>query len=255
MVYATKTELVRFYDMQFAGKKLLCGLIVLLGLMMSLEASAQKIGRKNLAGFDNKIFHFGFLISGNKSDYSYQLKEDTTFSSGLLGVDNTPQNGFNLALLAAAKVSRHLSIRFVPGLSFQDRGLNYTFYQGNSPQSTLMRTEAVNLDLPLLLKIRTDRVTNFAAYALVGGKYSKDMQSQENVNQQLGDDILRIEAGNYSVDLGGGIDFFLPFFKFSIEIKTELGMKNVLIQDDNDFTNPIEGLKTRSYIISLCFEG
>ena len=79
------------------------------------------------------------------------------------------------------------------------------------------------------------------------------MQSQENVNQQLGDDILRIEAGNYSVDLGGGFDFFIPFFKFSIETK-RVRNENVLIQDDNDFTNPIEGLKTR-YTLFHLFEG
>ena len=66
-------------------------------------------------------------------------------------------------------------------------------------------------------------MTNFAAYALVGGKFSKDMQSQENVNQLLeNDDILRIDASNYSIDLGAGVDIFLPFFKFAIEIKTEL---------------------------------
>lgn len=231
-------------------------LSLLLAIGFSCTVKAQKIGRKNLAGFDNKTFHFGFIISGNKSDFSYSLVEDSTFTSGLMSISNAPQSGFNLALLGSAKLGRHLSVRFVPGLSFQDRGLNYVFAQDFGVDNILKRTEAVNLDLPLLLKIRTDRLTNFAAYALVGGKFSKDMQSQESVNQQLeNDDILRIEASNYSVDLGAGIDFFLPFFKFAIEVKTELGLKNVLIDDNNDYTNPIDKLKTRSYIVSLCFEG
>ena len=231
-------------------------LSILLAFGLSYAVNAQKIGRKNLAGFDNKTFHFGFILSGNKSDFSFSLREDSTFSSGLMGVSNAPQSGFNLALLGSARLSRHLRLRFVPGLSFQDRGLNYTFSNDFGNDNILKRTEAVNLDLPLLLKIRTDRITNFAAYALVGVKFSKDMQSQEAVNQQLeSDDILRIESSNYSVDLGAGIDFFLPFFKFAIEIKTELGLKDVLIDDNNDYTNPIDKLKTRSYIVSLCFEG
>ncbi len=231
-------------------------LSILLALGLSFTVSAQKIGRKNLAGFDNKTFHFGFILSGNKSDFSYSLVEDSAFTSGLMGISNAPQSGFNLALLGSAKLGRHLSLRFVPGLSFQDRGLNYVFAQNFGVDNILKRTEAVNLDLPLLLKIRTDRLTNFAAYALVGAKFSKDMQSQESVNQQLeNDDILRIESSNYSLDLGAGIDFFLPFFKFAIEVKTELGLKNVLINDNNDYTNPIDKLKTRSYIVSLCFEG
>lgn len=253
MVYATKHKRKRLNVMQGITKGIVTGLLFAIGLSVSSDVCAQKIGRKNLASFDNKIFHFGFILSGNKSDFSFNLR-DTTMESGLMSVSNAPQAGFNLALLGSAKISRHLRLRFVPGLSFQDRGLNYTFQ--DSDQSTLKRTEAVNLDLPLLLKIRTDRLTNFAAYALVGAKYSKDMQSQESVNQQLeNDDILRIESSNYSVDLGAGIDIFLPFFKFAIEVKTELGLRDVLIQDNNDYTNPIEGLKTRSYIVSLCFEG
>ena len=237
--------------MQGYKKGLILSLLMAIVLSYSADIHAQRIGRKNLADFDNKLLHFGFIMSGNKSDFSFELR-DTTLSSGLLGVSNAPQGGFNLALMGSVRLSRHLRIRFVPGLSFQDRGLNYNF-DGNN---VLKRTEAVNLDLPLLLKIRTDRLTNFAAYALVGAKYSKDMQSQEAVNQNLeNDDILRIKSSNYSIDLGAGFDFFLPFFKFAIELKTELGLIDVLIQDQNDYTDPLEGLKTRSYIISLCFEG
>ena len=61
------------------------------------------------------------------------------------------------------------------------------------------RTEAVNLDIPLLLKYRTDRLDNFAAYVLFGVKYMRDFQSQENVNQQLqSDNILRLQSGNFA---------------------------------------------------------
>lgn len=244
--------------MRLGKAYLALGLFIGLFMLSSNTLSAQRIGRKNLAGFDNKTFHFGFILSGNKSDFSVRMQEDTTFSTGLYGIANSPQGGFNLALLGAAKLNRHLSLRFVPGLSFQDRGLNYTFANssGDGTNVILKRTEAVNLDFPLLLKIRTDRITNFAAYALIGGKYSRDMQSQEDVNQQLqNDDILRLQSSNYSADLGAGIDFFLPFFKFSIELKTELGLINVLIPDNSNYANPIESLRTRSYILSICFEG
>jgi hypothetical protein len=228
--------------------------------LLTLTSFAQT-GRKNLASFDNKPYHFGFIISGNTSDFLFDLKQDSTFATGLYGIANTPQGGFNLALLASLNLGRHLKLRFIPGLSFQDRGLNYTFAQGTSPNPAntneiLRRTESVNLDIPLVLKIRTDRIVNFAAYSLIGIKFSRDMQSQEDVNQQLqSDDILRIQATNYSIDLGGGIDIFLPFFKLALELKTELGLINVLIPDDSNYANPIEALRTRSYIFSICFEG
>jgi hypothetical protein len=129
-------------------------------------------------------------------------------------------------------------------------------YDFNGQTNVVKRTEAVNLDLPLLLKYRTDRLGNFAAYTLVGIKYSRDFQSQEDVNQQLqSDNILRLQAGNFAADVGGGVDFFLPFFKFSIQATTEHGLINVLIPDDSDYANPLEFLKTRSFVLSFCFEG
>ena len=239
-------------------KKILLLFITL--LLLTLISFAQT-GRKNLASFDNKRYHFGFILSGNSSDFLFDLEQDSTFTTGLYGIANAPQGGFNLALLASLNLGRHLKLRLIPGLSFQDRGLNYTFAQGSSPNPSntneiLRRTESVNLDVPLILKIRTDRLANFAAYSLIGIKFSRDMQSQEEVNQQLqSDDILRIQSANYSIDIGGGIDIFLPFFKLALELKTELGLINVLIPDDSNYANPIESLRTRSYIFSICFEG
>jgi hypothetical protein len=114
----------------------------------------------------------------------------------------------------------------------------------------------VYLDFPLLLKLRTNRVNNFAAYALVGAKYSRDMQTQEDVDQALGNEtIIKLQRNDYSVDAGGGFDFFLPFFKFSIEMKTAFGIPNALIQEETRFSSPLDRLRTRTFIISICFEG
>ena len=82
------------------------------------------------------------------------------------------------------------------------------------------------------------------------------MQSQSDVNQQLQDDfILRLERGNRSLDVGAGTDFFLPFFKLSVEGKFQLGTRNVLIQDASTYSAPLDRLRTRTFILSFCFEG
>lgn len=211
----------------------------------------QGNGRKNLPNFDARPYHFGFMLSANQSDFHFAMSD--SLSDDLRGISNMPQAGFNMHLMGSYTLTRHMRIRFEPGLSFQDRGLNYKF-EGTS--DAVRRTEAVNLDLPLVLKYRTDRVDNIAAYALFGVKYSRDFQSQENVNQQLqSDNILRLQSGNMAADIGAGLDIFLPFFKFSIQAKTEHGLLNVLIPDDNNFANPLDFLRTRSFVLSFCFEG
>ena len=232
--------------------------VLLLALLIggSAEKAQAQGGRKNLAAVDTKAYHFGFALSGNRSDFNLIHHADFTFSDSLIGIANAPQAGFNLALIASWNMTPNVHLRFLPGLSFQDRALEYRFLETDGQELIVKRTESVFLDFPLILKLRTDRIGNCAAFALIGGKISKDMQSQEEVNQQLQNDfILRLESSNASVDIGAGIDFFLPFFKFSIEGKFELGTRNVLIQDESLYSSPIDALRTRSFIFSLCFEG
>jgi len=238
--------------------KLLRIVILLAFLAPTLQSYAQK-GQSltNLETFDYKKYHFGFLLSFNTADFYINYKPDFTFNDSLLGIDNVQQSGFNLALLASYNATKNIRIRFIPGLSFQDRGLNFRFLdEEGKTEFLLKRTESVYLDFPLMLKLRTNRVRNFAAYAIVGGKYSIDMQSQKDVNNaSAADKILKLIDTDYSLDAGGGIDFFLPYFKFAIEAKSAFGFPDVLIQENNRFSSSIESLKTRTVIISLTFEG
>lgn len=231
-------------------------IIIAIALCITGTLSAQHTAR-NLPQFDYKPYHFGFLLSINTSDFNFRYAETSNFNDSLLGISNRKQQGFNLALLASLDLTKNFHIRFIPGLSFQDRGLNYTFRVSDGTSETfLKRTESVYLDLPILFKLRTNRVNNFAAYALIGGKYSRDMQSQKDVDNALANDIIiKLEDTDFSIDAGGGIDFFLPYFKFSIEMKTAFGIPNILIQENSKFSSPLESLRTRTFVFSLCFEG
>ncbi|MFM7813660.1 MAG: hypothetical protein ACKO66_04000, partial [Flavobacteriales bacterium] len=120
----------------------------------------------------------------------------------------------------------------------------------------MKRTESVWLQFPLALKLRTNRAGNFAAYALMGGTYGIDMQSQKDVNDAVaGKIVVKLQKTDITVDAGGGVDFFLPYFKFGVEMKTCFGMRNILIQENNPFTEPISKMRTRSFVLSLTFEG
>ncbi|NNE55699.1 MAG: PorT family protein, partial [Flavobacteriales bacterium] len=213
-------------------------LVVLFGS----QVFAQSQTPKNLETFDYKRIHFGFLLSVNKSDFDITYNPDFTFEDSLLSLQNVPQSGFNLALLASFNATKNIRFRFIPGLSFQDRGLNYRFLDNEgTTELFLKRTESVYLDFPLMLKLRTNRVGNFAAYGLIGAKYSIDMQSQKDVNNaNESDKIIKLIDKDYSIDAGGGIDLFLPYFKFGIEVKSAIGFPNVLIQEDTRFSSPIE---------------
>lgn len=84
------------------------------------------------------------------------------------------------------------------------------------------------------------------------------MASNADVNNStntLPDVVIKTNKYDYSYIIGGGFDFFLTYFKLGIDLKASFGIPNLLIQDNTMFSAPIESLKSRSFMISLTFEG
>ena len=77
---------------------------------------AAQQGRKNLAAFDTKKYHFGFVLSGNRSDFNMALTPDYSFSDSLQSIINQPQAGFDLGLVASWDATKNFHVRFIPGL-------------------------------------------------------------------------------------------------------------------------------------------
>lgn len=215
------------------------------------------IKQKNLQGFDDRRYHFGFMLGVNSSGSYLDHHHNTTFSDSLLSMYPGSAAGFNLGIVTQLKLFNNFALRFVPSLSFQDRVVNYEFYEGpETTQTYVKRIESTFIDFPLNFKYRSNRINNFAVYVLFGGKYSLDVASQKDVRNVLADElIIKLSQHDYSAEVGGGFDFFLPYFKLGIELKLSVGIPNLLIDDDTIFSRPIQSLRTRTFMVSLTFEG
>ena len=235
------------------GKALL--VTALLGLAAS--AYAQKIKTENQPNFDLHVFHFGFMLSYNTSDFFMKLKPTAPFADSLLVLDHVKQPGFNLGIVSSFNMTPNLSLRFLPSLSFQDRQLKYSFLKSDGKTTVFLKpVESTYLEFPLLLKLRSDRINNFAVYLIAGGKYSMDMASQKDVNQAIDDEIvIKLRRTDHSAEIGGGVDMFLPYFKFGLELKLGVGIPNLLIDDNTRFSSPIESLRSKTYMFTFTFEG
>ena len=99
------------------------------------------------------------------------------------------------------------------------------------------------------------RVNNFAAYVLAGGQYSLDLQSQEEASQNFIDPFIKIRKHDVHGQVGGGLEFFAPYFKFGMELKFSHGFINSFIQDNTDVSDPIDRLYNRVWWVSFIFEG
>lgn len=221
---------------------------------------AQQVQMMNLRNFDKRAFHFGFALGYNTSDFylDRDVLEDFDRDS-LLVLDVERRPGFNLGIVSSLDISPTFKIRFLPTLSFQERNLAYTYaYQGDSTVQWNKKVESTFLDFPLVMKFRTERIKNFAAYCLFGGRFGLDMASNKDVknsNASLKDQIVKITKPDYGIEVGGGVDLFLEYFKFGVELKLSTGLKNVIIQENTQFSTPIDRLRTKMWTLSFTFEG
>lgn len=232
-------------------------LLVGLALCACHAGFGQKgIKMENLPNFDLRRFHFGFLLSYNTSDFYMKLKPQAVLRDSLMTLEHQKQPGFNLGIVASLNMNPNLSLRFLPTLSFQERILLYQFEDVDGTNYFQKPVESTYLEFPLLLKFRSDRINNFAVYLVGGGKFSIDMSSRKDVNQTLDDEVvIKLEKYDYSAEIGGGMDMFLPYFKFGIELKHAVGIPNLLIDDGTRFSTPVQELRSKTWVLTFTFEG
>ena len=233
-------------------------LILFIFLVMGISSQAQKFKQERYKNFDKRTFHFGFMLGFNSSDFTVYQDVNSYEKYGFKLLENDAQPGGQLGILTTMKLGTPvLRLRFIPTLSFQEKLLRYTFEDTllNTDEIGEERVNSTNLDFPLMLQFRTKRYNNFTAYALVGGQFSIDLQSQEKASQNYIDPYIKIKRNDIQGQIGGGIEFFAPYFKFGIEIKYSHGFINSFIQDNTNIAEPINKLYNKVWSLSLIFEG
>ncbi|MDP2386120.1 MAG: outer membrane beta-barrel protein [Bacteroidota bacterium] len=241
-------------------------------LLISSGAYAQ-FGRGdqggNLPRFYKQHIHFGFSIGVNRTDfrvhtvpnselytnhYDSIVYPDDTLS--LKSISTKPETGFNLGIICDVRLQEYIRLRFLPNIAFGSRQLIYTFskpYHNDTTFTTTKKIESTFINFPIDLKIQSKRIGNFGAYVVGGGNYSIDLASQKK--QKADDLVVRLKSNDIYYQAGGGVDFYLPYFKLSLEGKVMVGVKNILIQDDKYYTKPIDKLNSHIFLFSITFEG
>lgn len=233
-------------------------LFLIFFLVVAAGTQAQRFKQERYKNFDKRLFHFGFMLGFNSSDFTVFQNVNAYEQYGLKLLENDAQPGGQLGILTTMKLGTPvLRLRFIPTLSFQERLLRFSFEDTllNKDQVSDERVNSTNLDFPLMLQFRTKRLNNFAAYVLIGGQYSIDLQSQEKASQNFIDPYIKIKRNDVQGQIGGGLEFFAPYFKFGVELKYSHGFINSFIQDNTNIANPINKLYNKVWSLSLIFEG
>ncbi len=240
-------------------KILIIGLIIFCNFYSIAQYKDPK--QKNLPDYEYKILHFGFSIGANIMDFGI-IKAEDFFSTAnfdkVYSVENDQVAGFNLGPIMSFRVGKYLDFRTLIILSFGQRNLQYRTIVDNNTSGVLklhtMKISSTYLECPLLLKYKSKRMNNFQPYIIAGVNPKYDLAAQKKIKES---ERPKIRLNNFDVagELGAGLDFYLPYFKFSIELKYSMGTKNMIIYDNTQYTKSIDRMTSNVWMLSFHFEG
>lgn len=216
---------------------------------------------KNLRFHDQKPVHWGFTFGANSMDFT--IHKNASFwndSLSIYGIQNKLQPGFHLGPIFNVGIGHFWDLRFLINLSFGQRNLTYYTFSGNAGDSimplntTIMKVPSTFIEAPVLLKYKAVRMSNSRFYIIGGANVRYDLNARKEPNQADGP-MVQLELLDVYGELGFGIDWYLPYFKLSTELKYSHGFMNVLKPDNTIYTSPIERMNSKLFMLSFHFEG
>ena len=230
-------------------------LLIFLFILIGNNTFPQRYKKsQNLARYDNQKIHFGFTLGINELNFNLQKNSNTITNDTLNTIHTNGQKGFNLGIVSNLRLGKYTDLRFVPSLVFGERHLNYGFTDSLSiNDNRIKKIESTLLDFPIYIKYKSERYNNFRAYVIGGLKYSMDIASQDQIDDE-GKEIVKLKKNDLMGEIGFGLDFYLEYFKFSPQIKISYGILNIIKKDKSVYTQSINSLTTNGWMFSLTFE-
>lgn len=226
--------------------------LVLIMAATHLAAYGQKPKPKNESWYDDRILHFGFSLGINTMDLGITPSLENYAKDSLFPDVSKLTPGINIQVVTDFRPAKYFDIRFLPGVSFGQRTVSY--YKNGMIYNDDHTIASSYLEFPLLLKAKGMRLNNVRPYVITGLNFRYDLAAKRSYDD---DDriYLRFKSPDFYYEAGAGLDFYLTFFKLSVELKMSNGIGNIVVaepaQRHPEFRNAIE--KARSQIWTLAF--
>ena len=171
-------------------------------LLLSQNLYAQRYNVPlNLPNYDNKPLHFGFLIGLNNLDF--KLTPVSNVEDELFVIQSKNQKGFNLGVVSNMRLGNNLDLRFIPTLSLAERRIFYTLNNNTVLTDIIKNIESTFIEFPISIKYKSSRYNNGKAYITTGLKYSLDLASQRNIDDE-GLEVVKIKKDDFLYEIGLG---------------------------------------------------
>ncbi|OKS85247.1 type IX secretion/gliding motility protein PorT/SprT [Mucilaginibacter polytrichastri] len=217
-------------------------------------------------GADQQDLSFGFTFQYINSDFKIVKQADwqtvvdradvtTTYKGRRASISSNSLPGFGIGFVTRYSFNEHLEIRTTPELVFADKQILYTYLDATLGNDS-KQIQTTSVDVPLLLKLKSDRIGDMRVYLIGGLKTSFAINKKpNNVEANLEDKAITLKRNYNAWEAGVGFDIYFEYFKLSPELKVSNSFNNMLASDKaNPFTSPLSKLFLHTISFSLYFE-
>ncbi|MBR3725377.1 MAG: PorT family protein [Bacteroidales bacterium] len=212
-----------------------------------------------LGSFDNRKLHYGIQVGYTQSKFDLNFSENDTLRQTIMGVTSYYSPGFHINVIGDLRLSDNLNLRLLPGITLISRDMAYSWSEAYTSThwkyDTRRTVESVYGEIPLELKFRAKRYTDFRPYLTAGASWGFDFASLRKNKNNNDESIIRLNAIDLRYTAGVGFDFFLRYVKFAIEFKMAFGLLDLKVMDDDYYTKSTDNLYSRTFMLSFTFEG
>ncbi|MDP4209097.1 MAG: porin family protein [Bacteroidota bacterium] len=231
-----------------------CISIIILLYVLGSAKGQQKIVL-NEPNHDDKAIHFGFCIGLNSMNFvTHTNFKDGLNADSLVADVSKPTVGFHIQIVSNYRLGKYFDLRFLPGVSFSQRTINFFKKNQLVTDVTPQRLESNFLEFPFLIKYKAKRTSNVRPYMITGTNLRLDLAKTLSESDDI---YIALHKLDLYYEAGAGLDFYLPFFKLSTELKLSYGFFNVLKRkpsSETRFQNSIERLNSSIWMLSFHFE-
>jgi hypothetical protein len=224
-------------------------------LFIHLDSFSQKQKPKNDSWYDEKALHFGFSLGLNMMDFNITPSQSNLRSDSLYPEVTLLNPGINIQIVTNYRPGKYFDFRFLPGVSFGQRNVRY--YKNEMVYNERQRLESSFLEFPFLVKYKGDRLNNVRPYVIGGINYRYDLAGKKEYDDEK-PIYLRLKRSDLYYEFGAGLDFYLPYFKFSVELKMSNGFRDVVVHQPApgypQYANAIERMRSQIWILAFHFE-
>jgi hypothetical protein len=193
---------------------------------------------------DDLLLRFGYYLGINQMNFK---SEYTRYTSQL---DIQPQLGFNVGLFADLRILNNINLRFEPGMFTTQRNITFPeiWPEVRDPNNRLREVKSTYVRLPLVLKFSVNRIHNGRPFVVAGVSSSFNLSSNEKSREDNDSGRFRLRTNMNALELGLGVELYLPFFRFTPSIRGIFALEDELVPV------PIESLKTQGVFINFIFQ-